>query len=313
MRKLIIDTDCGVDDATAILLTLASKKVELVAITCVAGNTTLENVLNNVGRVLETAGHPEIPIYAGADENLMRNTLERWKGHGNDGFGNVDMPNTTLKPKSNRHAALEIIDLVNKYGKDLDIVTIGPLTNIAIALSLDPQLLDKINNLTMMIGTNKCMGNISAMAEFNSYYDPEAAHIVFKMAKNATIASWDLTFDNLVSWSTFDKVRSGTKSGELVGKIFNISERLFRKKGFYNIPALQGWCIPDPLCLLCYLYPEIVTKSENKRMSIATSGEARGALIYDYNGQYNIGNTQNYITQVDHEKVEELLVQLFTH
>ncbi|KAL7720665.1 Inosine-uridine preferring nucleoside hydrolase [Entamoeba marina] len=176
MQKVIIDTDCGVDDAVAIFLAIASKKVDIVAITCVVGNTTLDNVLNNVGRVLEMAHREDIPIYAGANDNLLQIHMDRWRGHGGDGFGDVkDIPDTHLKPASNRHAALEIIDLVHKHEKQLDIITLGPLTNIAVALSLEPKLLELCGKVHMMFGSETCKGNICPLGEFNCAYDPDSA------------------------------------------------------------------------------------------------------------------------------------------
>ena len=306
MRKLIIDTDCGIDDAVAIMFACLCKDVEVVAVTCVAGNTTVDKVFNNVGRVLEAVGHPEVPIYIGADENLMRKEIERWGGNGTDGFGNIDAPDTTLKPKSNRHAALEIIDLVDKYGKNLDIMTIGPLTNLAIALTIDKDLLNKAGHLTSMIGSEICMGNTSTMAEFNASYDPEAANLFFKFAKDVTILTWDLTVKNLLSWDVFDELKKGNKLGQLMTRIYGLYEKNFRATGLEGNSNMPGLPIPDPLCSLCYLYPEIIKKTVKHRVNISLSGESRGAMMVDLCGIYNIGNEQVFIKEVDREKYIQL-------
>ncbi|ELP83421.1 inosine-uridine preferring nucleoside hydrolase, putative [Entamoeba invadens IP1] len=310
MRKLLIDTDCGVDDATAILLTIMSKKVDLVAITCVVGNTTLDHVVNNVGRVLETVGRTDIPFYAGAQTNLLHVHMERWLGHGADGFGNAQVADAQVKPRSTRHAALEIIDIVNKYGKDLDIITIGPLTNIAIALTLDPKLLDKIGHFQMMIGSETGRGNIVPMGEFNCAYDADAAKLVFSLAKNATISSWDLTLKHLVDWKVFDRVRKANKCGELIGKVYQLTEDRFRTTGFCDRKEYIGWNIPDPLCLMCYLFPEIVKKTITVQTGVCVDGMGRGATVVDWFGNYHIGNEQIWITEIDHKKLEELLVKV---
>ncbi|BFU18457.1 Inosine-uridine preferring nucleoside hydrolase, putative [Entamoeba histolytica HM-1:IMSS-B] len=310
MRKLIIDTDCGVDDATAILLTIMSKKVDLVAITCVVGNTTLDHVINNVGRVLECCGRTDIPFYAGAKDNLLHVEVERFVGHGQDGFGNAEVPNTKLKPSSNRHAALEIIDLAKKYGKELDIVTIGPLTNIALAVSIEPNLFNMIGHFQMMIGSETCRGNSLPLGEFNCAYDPESAKIVFESVKDAVISSWDLTLKHLVDWKVFDKIKSTNKCGELIGKVYALNEKNLREIGFAGHKEYTGWVIPDPLCLMCYLFPEIITHTDVVETSICVDGLGRGATICDWFSSYHLGNPQKWIRSVDQTKLEELLVQI---
>ena len=310
MRKLIIDTDCGVDDATAILITIMSKKVDLVAITCVVGNTTLEHVCNNVGRVLECCGREDIPFYAGAETNLLNINIPRYEGHGTDGFGNAQVPDTKLKPASNRHAALEIIDLAKKYGKDLDIVTIGPLTNLAIAVTLEPKLFDMIGNFQMMIGSPTANGNNRICGEFNSSYDPHSASIVFKCAKNALISSWDLTLKNVVDWKVFDRVKKANKCGELIGKVYYLSEVNFRETGYNNSGKCIGWNIPDPLCLMCYLYPELITKKETVDTTVCTDGLCIGATICDWLKQFNLNTPHTWIMEVNHQLLEELILQV---
>ncbi|KAL7720664.1 Inosine-uridine preferring nucleoside hydrolase [Entamoeba marina] len=111
----------------------------------------------------------------------------------------------------------------------------------------------------------------------------------------------------------FDKIKAFDKRGELIGKMFKIAETDFRESGFCNSKKHVGWCVPDPLCMLCYLYPEIVEEIESVQTGICTTGEGRGATMVDWFGRYNVGKTQNWVVEVDHDKVENLFLQLLAN
>ena len=304
MRKVVIDTDCGVDDCCAIVLTIASKRAKLIGITCVDGNTSVDSVCNNVGRLLEWCGREDIPFYRGAEHNLLSIPIGRYAGNGTDGFGDPDIPATKLKPASDRHAALELIDLAKKYGKELDIMTIGPLTNLAIAVTLEPKFFEMIGNVYMMIGSETCLGNTTPMGEFNSVYDAEAAKIVFNHVHNANIISWNLTINNLVNWDVYHKLIKLNTFGELIGLTYKRLNDEMKKEGNFT-----GWCIPDPLCAMCYLYPEIITKVAERETGICLDGLARGATMVDRWGEFKLGNKQRWIKAVNQELLAELLIK----
>ena len=193
MNKSIIlfDCDTGCDDAIALMMLLnetKQQKVQTVAITCVNGNTKLNNAVINSLRVLKLYEMlEEVPIYAGCSEVIINQdrSFDLSNIHGSDGLG--DVPNVEPKSssdllnyKKDQHAVIAIIELAKKYQGQLTIVATGPLTNIALAVKLDPKLPNRLKSLVVMGGSRNERGNMTPAAEFNFWCDPEAAHIVMQ-------------------------------------------------------------------------------------------------------------------------------------
>eukprot|EP01113_Clastostelium_recurvatum_P001583 TRINITY_DN10644_c0_g1_i7.p1 TRINITY_DN10644_c0_g1~~TRINITY_DN10644_c0_g1_i7.p1 ORF type:complete len:351 (+),score=65.47 TRINITY_DN10644_c0_g1_i7:25-1053(+) len=220
MKKVIIDTDCGTDDAVALLMALTSPSVEVVAITCSYGNCTLENVERNVGSLLDLVGKPQIPYYSGASKPLLGPYIApTWPGHGTDGFGGVslleDFVTPTTKPHPHERAPNAIIRLIKENPGQIHIVTLGPLTNLALAVSLDVSLPSQVASMTSMMGAYAGHGNVGCLAEFNVASDPEAAAIVVEQEwhGNLIMISWCLTNEMALSWNWFDRnIRPPTSS-----------------------------------------------------------------------------------------------------
>src|SRR5438270_13538820 len=176
--RVIIDTDPGVSDALALLLAMRSPELKIEAITAVAGNVPLELTLPNALRMVEIAGRTDIPVAAGAKAPLVRRLVTAAYAHGENGLGGAVFPEPTTKPVA-QPAAEFIRDVVRKYPHEVTLIPVGPLTNIASALNLDPELASLIRGVVMM-GGSLSGGNITPAAEFNVYVDPEAARIVFQ-------------------------------------------------------------------------------------------------------------------------------------
>ncbi len=189
--RVIIDTDPGVDDALALLLAMRSPELKIEAITPVAGNVPLELTLPNALRMVEIAGRTDIPVAAGAKAPLLRRLVTATYAHGENGLGGVVFPEPTTKPVSTPAAEL-IREIVRKYPGDVTLITIGPLTNVATALSADSELPSMIKGIVMM-GGSLSGGNITPAAEFNVYVDPEAARIVFQSGIPITMVGLDVT------------------------------------------------------------------------------------------------------------------------
>lgn len=190
-RRVIIDTDPGVDDALALLLAMRSPELKIEGITPVAGNVPLELTLPNALRLVEIAGRSDIPVAAGARGPLVRRLVTATYAHGENGLGGAVFPDPTTKP-IDEPAAEFIRRIVRKYPGEVSLITLGPLTNIATALNLDPELAGMIRGLTMM-GGSLSGGNITPAAEFNIYVDPEAARIVFQSGIPLTMVGLDVT------------------------------------------------------------------------------------------------------------------------
>src|SRR5579862_6735068 len=172
-RRIILDTDPGVDDAMAFFLALRSPELKVEAITPVSGNVPLSLTLPNALRLLEIAGRRDIPVAAGASAPLVRRLVTARYAHGENGLGGVDFPAPSLKPVS--ESAVEMIRrIVRSSPGEITVVALGPLTNVATALKADPELAKMIRAIVLM-GGSLSGGNITPAAEFNFYVDPEAA------------------------------------------------------------------------------------------------------------------------------------------
>ena len=197
MRSLWIDTDCGVDDSGAILIALNCSNVNVIGISCVGGNVSLENVERNVMRTLSVYGKTDIPVYHGCEAGLIANPLHASHIHGTDGLGDIDFNSYGVKMEmkvQKENAVFALIDILMKRD-DVEILTLGPLTNIAHAIHIEPKIIAKIKSITIMGGAEDLKGNVTKYAEFNFKADPEAAAMVFKYipGNKITLVSWTLT------------------------------------------------------------------------------------------------------------------------
>lgn len=188
MKKVIIDCDTGLDDALALLLLLRSPQYEVQGITCVAGNVTLDKVIVNTLKVVENSGK-DVPVYAGAPRPMLGKWDDASNVHGGDGLGDLGFPAPSRSPQK-QHAVEYLIHTYMDSPEPFDLITVGPLTNIALALTAEPRLEKKINSLVMMAGGIEA-GNTNWMAEFNVMVDPEAADVVFRSRIPKTMVPLD--------------------------------------------------------------------------------------------------------------------------
>lgn len=179
MKRVIIDTDPGVDDTAAIFLALASPELSVEALTTVYGNGSIENCTRNALTILETAGRANLPVYQGAGKPLMRQPHIADYVHGANALGGVTVPSPATSPQTG-HAVQALIDCVMGSPGEISILALGPLTNVALALSLEPKLADAVVELIVMGGAVFIHGNVSEVATANLYNDPEAAAIVYQ-------------------------------------------------------------------------------------------------------------------------------------
>ncbi|HLI60112.1 MAG TPA: nucleoside hydrolase [Solirubrobacteraceae bacterium] len=209
MTRVLIDTDPGVDDAAAILLALADPELELVGLTAVDGNVALEKTVRNALRICDLAG-VELPVAAGAERPLVRDPQPRGEGsvHGDDGLGGV-LPAEPLRGPVAEHA----VDLIARLAAEgpLTLVGIAPLTNLALLLARHPRAAERIERFVIMGGA-RLEGNVTPAAEFNVWYDPEAAHRVFSSGVPITLLPLDITHQAILTPAELDELR---RSGEI--------------------------------------------------------------------------------------------------
>ena len=262
-RRVIIDTDPGTDDALAIFLALNSPELKVEALTPVAGNVPLELTLPNALRLLEIAGRAEIPVAAGANRPLVRRLITATYAHGENGLGGVQFPEPTTKPV--KETATQLIRrLVHESPHEINIIAIGPLTNIAVAFRDDPELPRLIPNLTIM-GGSLSGGNVSPAAEFNIYVDPEAAQIVFRSGVPLTMVGLDVTRRAMLREEDIQRMENSSKpEGRAAGKIARASMNNLRRTSETGGPAMHdslavGTFINPGVVTLQYLYVEVET------------------------------------------------------
>lgn len=248
-RKIIIDTDPGQDDAVAILLALASPEdIELLGLTCVAGNVPLALTSKNARIVCELAGKPHVRVFAGSDRPLGRDLVTAEHVHGKTGLDGPDLPDPAM-PLQDQHAVDFIIDMLRDHPSGtVTLCPLGPLTNIATAFEKAPDIIPRVQEIVLMGGAYFEVGNITPTAEFNIYVDPQAADIVFKSGAPITVMPLDVTHKALVTPERNAAFRRlGTPVGIAVAQMTDFFER-FDKEKYGSV----GAPLHDP-CVTAYL------------------------------------------------------------
>ena len=254
-RKIIIDTDPGQDDAVAILLALASPELELLGITCVAGNVPLALTHANARRVCELAGRTDIPVHAGCDAPMHRKLVTAEHVHGKTGLDGVDLPAPTM-PLADGHAVDFIIDTLRREPPGtVTLVPIGPLTNIATAMERAPDIIPRIRQIVLMGGAYFEVGNITPTAEFNIYVDPEAAKRVFGVGVDLVVLPLDVTHKALVTAPRVAAFRAlPGRVGPAVASWTDFFERFDKEKY-----GSSGAPLHDPCTIAYLLRPDLFT------------------------------------------------------
>jgi pyrimidine-specific ribonucleoside hydrolase len=273
--RVIIDTDPGVDDAFALLLAMRSPELKIEAITPVAGNVPLELTLPNALRMVEIAGRTDIPVAAGARTPLVRRLVTAAYAHGENGLGGAVFPEPKTKPVSEPAAEL-IRQIIRKYPGEVTLITLGPLTNIAAALSSDSELAAKVKGLVMM-GGSLSGGNITPAAEFNIYVDPEAARMVFQSSIPITMVGLDVTRKTALTDDHVRTLSAGTSAvSQAAAKIARNAIDHNRSQGFLIGPNMH-----DSLALTAFLDPSIL-KFDDYYVDVETNGELTAGQTLGY-------------------------------
>jgi inosine-uridine nucleoside N-ribohydrolase len=254
MYRLILDTDPGLDDALALFLALASPEVQLEAITTVSGNVHVDLTTRNALTLLELAGRTDIPVARGCDRPLLRQPVFADYVHGQNGLGGVELPTPNLQPLA-QHAVDLIIERVMAAPREITLVPVGPLTNIALALRKEPRIADRVREVVIMGGALRVPGNVTPEAEFNIYADPHAAHIVFHAGWPIRLVSLDVTNKTLLQPEQVQALASnGSPVTRLIQQMVdNFLDTFGRPRG------LTAFQMHDPLCLSAAFQPEMIT------------------------------------------------------
>ena len=278
-RKIIIDTDPGQDDAVAILLALASPdEVDVLGITCVAGNVPLNLTTKNACMICELAGFPEIPIYAGCDRPLGRDLVTAEHVHGKTGLDGPTLPEPAMTIQPSHAVDFLIETLRQEKPGTITLCPIGPLTNIATAFNKAPDIIDRVQEITMMGGAYFAVGNVTPTAEFNVYVDPAAADIVFGSGVPITMLPLDVTHKALVTQARNDAFRNiGNRVGLAVAQMTEFFERYDKEKY-----GSEGAPLHDPCAIAYLIRPELFSGRHINVMIETTSELTMGMTVADW-------------------------------
>ena len=309
MERILIDTDPGVDDAQAILMAAAHPNAKIEALLAVAGNVGLEHTLRNALLLTEIVGQ-DIPVYAGCAEPLVMFQEDAAFAHGNDGLGDVGLVPQRRQAET-EHAALALVRLANESPGELTLAAIGPLTNVALALKFDPDLPQKLKRCVVMGGAVTGDGNTSSVkAEFNIYYDPEAAHIVFTAWERAglliDVIDWEITKRHGFPKGVYEGwIEMDTPRAQFFKKM---TARNYERS--FTVLKRPSMFAADPLALAVLLEPAIVTKAEQHHLSVEMNGNhTRGQTVVDWNDHLGKSANANIILAVDDARFQALMEQ----
>src|SRR5437660_1543269 len=284
-HKIILDCDPGHDDAIAILFAGHHPQIELLAITTVAGNQSVDQTALNALKVCSLAGLHSIPIARGMERPLVVPAQHAADIHGESGLDGPDIPAPAIEPV-NKHAVDLIIELLLGSEGDITLVPTGPLTNIAMAIRRQPAILPKIQGISLMGGAIG-IGNVTPAAEFNTYADPHAAAIVFACGRPITMCPLEVTHQALATDSIIRRLRAANRPvPTLAAGLLDFFTGTYRKVfGFSAAP------VHDPCAVAAVIDPTII-KSQPLRVEIELAGQwTRGRTVCD---RYNVlGNTPN--------------------
>jgi len=284
VRPFLIDTDPGVDDALAILMCFAAPDIEVKALTVLGGNVALADTVRNACVLADhaRAKNPCAPVkvYAGVARPLIGAAPDAAFVHGTDGFGEAKIPAPLTQPEA-LHAALAIIELADKFAGELEILALGPLTNIAIALALDPTLPSKVKRLVIMGGAITGKGNITAFAEFNIAVDPESAQSVLTGWPNAELLDWEATMQNAPSIAQTETwLASSSANARLMHAISRKTLAFHLSIAETGLGQAAAWTWADPLAAFVAIRPDLCV-FDDFGVEVIMQGSARGATMLD--------------------------------
>jgi purine nucleosidase len=276
--KILLDCDPGLDDALALLLAHGDPNIELVAVTTVGGNVSVEKTTRNALELREYLGFRDVPVAAGAGAPLKGEVRNAEFVHGEGGLGNVTLPAAQLAA-SEYHAVDLIIETLRESPDEIHLVATGPLTNIALALAREPQIVDWVASFTIM-GGSYTRGNSTPAAEFNIYADPEAAAVVFAAGWRVTMVGLDLTLQAIVDEGIVGRMHQLGRLGiELVAPLAT----------FWTNPLDDEWdgqALHD-VCAVAYVTRPDLFTTRPARVDIELDGTfTRGMTVVDFHSDH---------------------------
>ncbi len=303
-RPIIIDTDPGQDDAIAILLALASPELEVLGITAVAGNVPLALTESNARRLCELASRPDLKVFAGCSRPLVRPLSTAEEVHGKTGLDGSGLPAPSM-PLQAQHGVDWIIETLLAAADPVTLCTLGPLTNVAMAMVKEPRIVPGIAEIVMMGGGFFEGGNTTPAAEFNIYVDPHAAHVVFTSGCRLILLPLDVTHKALTTPGRLQRfARVGTPVGDACHGMLSFYARHDVAK--YGTP---GGPLHDP-CVIAYLLEPDMLSGKEVSVEVETGAEKTlGMTVVDWWGVTGKPPNCTVIDNIDDERFYDLLIE----
>jgi inosine-uridine nucleoside N-ribohydrolase len=291
-KRVIIDTDPGTDDAMAIILALNSPELKVEALTVVPGNVDGRQGLENALKIVSLAGRCDVTVAGGAQHPLNQKLITAQFWHGRNGLADVELPPSKCRADP-RFGPDLIIEMIHKFPHEITLIPVGPLTNIALAVSKDPSIAGLVKDIVIM-GGSITGGNVNGAAEANIYNDPEAAQIVFNAGWTVTMVGSDVGERTLITRKYLALLQSshGPQS-DFIAKIADFYLTRSEKSGY------SGAAMYDPLAVGIALDPTLGTLKE-MHVDVETKGEfTRGETVAS-----RMGSNENNVLRGDHYEIE---------
>lgn len=304
MKQIVIDCDPGVDDAAAIMMAYAHPGIAIKAITTVSGNVSVSQTTVNALKVLDIINARSIPVFAGASSPLIGSSNDASFFHGLDGLGDLNLPES-VRAVENDPACLALINLAKESPGELSLIAIGPLTNLALALRIDPDLPSYYKELVIMGGAYLGKGNTDNFpCEFNVFSDPEAAAVVFEKWPMLTMVSWEATLDHSLPYTFVEEIRQYDNPRSDFLEIIMKRMNLIIKDNFNKNVCFTA----DPLAMAVMIEPEIVLESTEKFIQVELTGMfTRGMTVVDWFGASRKEPNARIIQKINLDRFIELM------
>ena len=305
-RRIILDCDPGRDDALAIAMALASPaEIDLAGITAVAGNVPLELTYRNARFLRELCGFPDAPVHAGAKRPLVRELETAVRHHGESGLEGVEVAMAAGPIESHRAVGFMTDTLRASGDQEITLVAIGPLTNVALLVIGQPELMPKVREIVVMGGASTAGGNVTPAAEFNVWADPHAAAVVFDCGRPLTVHGLDVTHQVLAAPGHAERLAGA--GGEVARRLAPLLHPAAGSRGGRFGPDRSP--IHDPCTIAWLVHPELFT-TEEVPVAVETKGaHALGETVVDWWGVTGRAPNARWVTETDGEAVLDLLIE----
>ena len=295
-RKIIIDTDPGIDDAAALAIALNNPELKVEMLSTVAGNVNLEYTTENARKILDFF-EKDTPLAKGNSLPLLREYEDASQFHGETGMNGYDFPESSRQLLS-KHAAVEMKNRILASEEKITLVTIGPLTNVALLLSMYPEVKKKIAEIVIM-GGSTIGGNTNSSAEFNIKVDPHAAQMVIDSGLTITVFGLGVTTRALLTRTDIEKIKTLGRAGKMLYSLFN---------HYRGGDIDQTGLMMHDICTICYLLKPDIFKFQKTQLEVALDGPAAGTTVADLAGRYTAEKNVRLAVEIDSEQFRDWML-----